>query len=87
MDIDINHLKTCNRLVNEFLFEENLVSIHTIHYEIYHGLSLTYALKRHINLRHVHLVLATIDDLYILLNGLIPNVQILIIELFQTKIT
>ncbi|CAF1222920.1 unnamed protein product [Adineta steineri] len=87
MDIDINHLKTCNRLVNEFLFEENLVSIHTIHYEIYHGLSLTYALKRHINLRHVHLVLATVDDLYILLNGLIPNVQILIIELFQTKIS
>jgi len=78
--------KTCNVLINQLLFNGNLPSIHTICYETYNGLFLNNSLISHINLRHVHLALATIDDLYILLNGLIPNVQTLIIELCQSRI-
>ncbi len=84
--LDMNCRKTCNVLINQLLFNGNLPSIDMICYETYHGLYLNNSLISHINLRHVHLALETIDDLYLLLNGLIPNVQTLIIELCQSSI-
>jgi hypothetical protein len=60
--------------------------INTIHIEIDHGLVLNKSLIPHENLRNVYFVLKTIDDLYILLDGLIPNVQTMIIQLCQSRI-
>ncbi|CAF3093098.1 unnamed protein product [Rotaria sp. Silwood2] len=63
-----------------------LLSLHTIRIELLHGLALYHSLRSHKNLRHVEIILKTIDDLYILLDGLIPNVQSLIVHLTQTRI-
>ncbi|CAF2913634.1 unnamed protein product, partial [Rotaria sp. Silwood2] len=63
-----------------------LLSLHTIRIELLHGLALYHSLRSHKNLRHVEIILKTIDDLYILLDGLIPNVQSLIVHSTQTRI-
>ncbi|CAF3106713.1 unnamed protein product, partial [Rotaria sp. Silwood2] len=74
--IHMDDLETCNNLFNQLLFNEKQISsIHTIDYQIYNGLLLNKLLISHDNLRNVNLVLQTIDDLYILLDGLVPNVQ------------
>ncbi|CAF1178595.1 unnamed protein product [Rotaria sordida] len=84
---DMEDLKTCHILFNQLLFNEKQISsIHTIDYKIYNGLLLNKSLKSHDNLRSVNLVLQTIDDLYILLNGLVPNVQMMIIKLCRSTI-
>ncbi|CAF4619718.1 unnamed protein product [Rotaria sp. Silwood1] len=82
----MDYLKTCNILFNQLLFNEKQISsIRTINYQIYYGLLLNKSLISHDNLRNVNLVLQTIDDLYILLDGLVPNVQTMIIRVFQSK--
>ena len=83
----MDYLQTCNILINQLLFNEKQISsLHTINYQIYNGLLLSKcSLISHDNLRNVNLVLQTCDDLYILLDGLFPNVQTMIIKLFQSK--
>jgi len=81
----MDYLETCNILINQILFNEKTSSIHTIYYKIYDGLLLNESLISHDNLRNVNLVLQTIDDLYRLLNGLVPNVQTMIVKLCQSK--
>ncbi|CAF1319903.1 unnamed protein product [Rotaria sordida] len=84
---NMDDLETCNILFNQLLFNKKQISsIHTIDYKIYNGLLLSESLRFHNNLQNVNLVLQTIDDLYILLNGLVPNVQKMIIKLCQARI-
>jgi hypothetical protein len=61
-------------------------SLHTVTLQSFDGLSLYNSLKPHQNLRYINISLQTIDDLFILLNGLIPNVQTLIVQLCQRRI-
>jgi hypothetical protein len=82
----MDYLQKCNILINQLLFNEKISSIHTIYYQIYNGLLLNKSLISHDNLRNVNLILQTIDDLYILLDGLVPNVQTMIIKLCQPRI-
>ncbi len=44
------------------------------------------SLVPHQNLRNINLHLKTIDDLFILLDGLVPNIQTMIIQLCQKRI-
>ncbi|CAF4640001.1 unnamed protein product, partial [Rotaria sp. Silwood2] len=76
----------CDGSIGRILFNKKLLSLHTIKIELLYGLSLYHSLRSHENLRHVEIILRTIDDLYILLDGLIPNVQSLIVHLTQTRI-
>ena len=78
-------LKT-DSIINLLLFSGLLCTLHTIKIEQYDGLSLYNCLSPHQTLRHVHIILLTIDDLYILLNGLIPNVETMIVQLRQSRI-
>ncbi|CAF4953286.1 unnamed protein product [Rotaria sp. Silwood1] len=89
LDVNENmgYLETCNILINLLLFnEEQISSLYTINYQIYNGLLLSKSLIFHDNLGNINLALQTIDDLYILLNGLVPNIQTMIIELCQSRI-
>jgi hypothetical protein len=54
--------------------------------EIPDGLKFSKSLKSHQILRNVNLILQTIDDLYVLLDGLVPNVQKMIIQLCQSRL-
>ncbi len=72
--------------LNQFLFNEKFCLIERIFLEIHCGFNLNKSLISHKNLRDVDLILKTIDDLFILLDGLIPNVEIMIIRLCRRKI-
>jgi hypothetical protein len=63
-----------------------MFSIHTLVLEMNNGLSLNKVLIPHRNLRNINLNLKTIDDLFILLDGLVPNIQTMIIHLSQKRI-
>jgi hypothetical protein len=63
-----------------------MTHLHTIIIQPFYGLSLYKCLIPHQNLRHVNIYLQTIDDLFLLLNGLIPNVQTMIVYLRQSRI-
>ncbi|CAF2965113.1 unnamed protein product, partial [Rotaria sp. Silwood2] len=73
-------------IINRLLFSGQMCTLHKIKIEVYDGLSLYKCLIPHQSLRHVHIILQTIDDLYILLNGLIPNVETMIVQLHQSRI-
>src|SRR5262249_26256277 len=79
-------VQSCHRWVIQLLFEERIDSIENISIEIHNGLILMKSLIPNENLRNISLVLQTIDDLYVLLDGLVPNVEILVIELCQQRI-
>ena len=61
--------------LNQFLFNEKYRSIKQMSLEIHCIFCLTKSLISHENLRNVDLIFQTIDDLFILLDGLIPNVE------------
>jgi hypothetical protein len=50
------------------------------------GLTLFKTLLANHSLQNIDLVLETIDDLYVLLDGLLPNLEKLIIQLRQSRI-
>ncbi len=81
LDYPISHTS-----INQIIFDGKMFSIQTLFLEINNGLSLNKSLISHQNLRNVNLHLQTIDDLFILLDGLIPNVQIMIIQLYKKRI-
>ncbi|CAF1455040.1 unnamed protein product [Rotaria sordida] len=85
-DKDLSFEESCDGSIGRILFNNKLSSLRTIKIELLSGLSLYQSLISHENLRHIEIILKTIDDLYILLDGLIPNVQLLIIHLTQTRI-
>jgi hypothetical protein len=72
--------------INRILFNNRLSTLHQIDIQSFDGLSLYKYLIPHQNLRYVNIHLHTIDDLYLLLNGLIPNIQILCVQLQQTRL-
>lgn len=57
--------------INRNLFQNRLPTLNQIHIQSPGGLSLHKSLLAHENLRHVSIYLRTIDDLYLLLDGLI----------------
>ncbi|CAF3081467.1 unnamed protein product [Rotaria sp. Silwood2] len=75
-----------NVSINQFLFDKILPSLNTVSIELNDGLILNKSLVSHHNLRHINLNLQTIDDLYILLDGLVPNAQTMIIKICQSRI-
>jgi len=82
----MDYLESCNILINQFLFNNKISSIHTISYQIYNGLLLNSSLVSNENLRNINLTLQTIDDLYILLEGLVPLAQTMSITLCQARV-
>ncbi|CAF3279040.1 unnamed protein product [Rotaria sp. Silwood2] len=78
--------ETQDMSIGVLLFHGLLSALHTVHIELPNGLLLYESLSPHQTLRHVHMTLQTIDDLYILLNGLVPNVETMIVELRQARL-
>ncbi|CAF1587533.1 unnamed protein product [Rotaria sp. Silwood1] len=85
-DFDISYVGKNDIIINRLLFSGQMCTLHTIKIELNNGLSLYKCLIPHQSLRHVQIILRTIDDLYILLNGLIPNVETMIVQLSQSRI-
>jgi len=84
---DIDLIQPCHLSINQLLFDKKMNSISSnIYIEINDGLILSNSLIPNQNLRIVNLILPTIDDLYILLDGLVPNVETMIIQLCQQRI-
>ena len=79
------HVK-CNKFIRELLFDGQLSTINTVSIEINFGLVLSKALICHENFRNINFFLQTIDDLYVLLDGLVPNVQTMTIQLYQSRL-
>ncbi|CAF1186338.1 unnamed protein product [Rotaria sordida] len=72
--------------IGRLLFDGLLSTVHTVNIELPNGLLLHKLLRPHQTLRHVQIVLQTIDDLYILLSGLVPNVETMSVELRQARL-
>ncbi|CAF4225049.1 unnamed protein product [Rotaria sp. Silwood2] len=81
------NIDKCDQLFNELLFTGQMCTLHTVTLESLNGLSLYRYLKPHQGLRHFNIILQTIDDLYILLNGLVPNIETLMVQLRQSRLS
>ncbi|CAF1218090.1 unnamed protein product [Rotaria sordida] len=77
--------ESCDTTINQFLFSTQMSSLHEIIIHIPDGLILHESLVPNESLRHIDIVLQTIDDLYILLDGLVPNVEKLIIRIRYSR--
>jgi hypothetical protein len=75
-----------NTSINDLLFNDQVRSLKSVDIEIADGILLNKSLISHHSLTNVNLVLQTIDDLYILLDGLVPNVQTMTIQLCRSRI-
>lgn len=76
----------CDRTIQQILFVRQICSLHEVIIDMPFGLTLYKGLGANRFLQNIDLVLETIDDLYILLDGLIPNIQKMIIQLRQSRI-
>ena len=84
--LGINYQNTCEDSINRLLFTGQVCALRTIIHDFSNGLVLKKALQPHQMLRHIDIVLRTIDDLYILLDGLVPNVEKMIIQLHKSRV-
>jgi hypothetical protein len=84
--LDIDCFPTCNESISKLLFNGKICSMTNVSIEITDGLLLTKSFISHQILTNINLILQIIDDLYVLLDGLVPNVQIMIIQLCQSRI-
>jgi len=84
--LDVDDFPLHDLSMNKFLFNKPMPCLHTVCIEIPDGLKLSKSLTSHQILRNVNLILQTIDDLYVLLDGLVPNVQKMIIQLCQSRL-
>ncbi len=71
---------------NQFLFYGQINKLQKSLIQPFYPIALYKCLVPHYGLTHVDIVLQTIVDLHLLLNGLIPNIQKLIIELRQSRL-
>ncbi|CAF3016374.1 unnamed protein product [Rotaria sp. Silwood2] len=72
--------------VYRFLFTRRIPSLQTIIVNEPDGITLFKTLIPHENLRYIDITVETIDDLYVLLDGLVPNVEKMIIQISQSRI-
>jgi hypothetical protein len=68
------------------LFDGQICSLHEFIIDMSVGLTLYKTLQPNHSLQNIDLVLETIDDLYVLLDGLVPNIEKMIIQLRQSRI-
>ncbi|CAF3302282.1 unnamed protein product, partial [Rotaria sp. Silwood2] len=72
--------------INRLVFgRRRMYSLHKLIIDFSDGLELYKRLIPHKSLRYIDLVLKTIDDLYILLDGLVPNIEKMIIQLHHSR--
>jgi hypothetical protein len=76
----------CDSTILRLLFNTQMCSLHEVIIDVPDGLMLYKTLIPNQSITYIHLVLETIDDLYILLDGLIPNVEKVIIRLRHPRI-
>ncbi|CAF3710208.1 unnamed protein product [Adineta steineri] len=72
--------------LNQFLVNKEMPLLETISIEFNNGLILSKSLTSYLTVQNVNLFLQTIDDLYILLDGLVPNVQTMTVHLIQPRL-
>ncbi|CAF1285981.1 unnamed protein product [Adineta steineri] len=84
-DLDFLLDDSCDATINQFLFGTQISSLHEVIIHTPDGLMLRNSLVPNESLRHIDIALLSIDDLYILLDGLVPNVEKLIIQLLDSQ--
>ncbi len=78
--------ETYDLSIYRFLFTGRMPSLQTIIVNEPDGIILFKSLIPHENLRYIDITLETIDDLYILLDGLVPNVEKMFIQISQSRV-
>ncbi|CAF3394730.1 unnamed protein product, partial [Rotaria sp. Silwood2] len=78
--------ESVNLFINQFLFKKPIYSLQKFIFQSIDGLALYKTLTSNQNLQHINITLQTIDDLYLLLDGLIPNIKTIIVQLCQTRL-
>ncbi|CAF1113733.1 unnamed protein product [Rotaria sordida] len=73
-------------VIHQFLFGKRICSLHKVIIDIPDGLVLCNPLVANQYLQNIDLALETIDDLYLLLGGLLPNIEKMIIQLRRSRI-
>ncbi|CAF2013557.1 unnamed protein product [Rotaria magnacalcarata] len=80
-------IEYCDTVLSYILFIHPMSSLHTVIVEPFDGLPLYKSMAPNENLRHINITLLRIDDLYILLNGFVPNIEILSVRLCQSRLS
>ncbi len=68
-----------------FLFGRSISCLREIGIDVPNGVMLYKSLTPNESIKNIDLVLETVDDLYVLLDGLVPNVEKLVIHLRQPR--
>ncbi|CAF1258387.1 unnamed protein product [Rotaria sp. Silwood1] len=84
---ELSHIDQSDIPFNKLLFAGRMCTLHIVIFETFYGLSLYKTLKPHQSLRHFNIVLQKIDDLYILISGLVPNIETLIVQLRESGLS
>lgn len=86
LNLDMDYMASCDTTIYHLLFEKQINSLQTIIIKPSYGFSLYKSLIPNQNIRHIEILLRTIDDLYVLLSGIVPNVKTIIVKLRQTRL-
>jgi hypothetical protein len=86
IDLDLSGVWPSYSSIIRLLFEKEINSLEKLLIQPIDGISLCQSLIPNRNIRNINIYLQTIDDLFILLNGILPNVQIMIVRLCQKRI-
>jgi hypothetical protein len=86
IDEDLRYVWTIHSSIIRLLFEKEINSLEKLVIQPINGISLCQSLIPNKNIRNINIYLQTIDDLFILLNGILPNIQIMIVRLCQKRL-
>ncbi|CAF2382661.1 unnamed protein product [Rotaria sp. Silwood2] len=85
-DMKFRVRERCDATINQFLFNKQISSLHQVIIDVPDGLALHKTLIPNQYLKNIDLVVETVDDLYVLLSGLVPNIEKMIIRLRRSRI-
>ncbi|CAF4793616.1 unnamed protein product [Rotaria sp. Silwood1] len=84
--VQSRHRERSDLTIAQFLFGRQSSSLNKVIIDTLDGFILYQLLLPNQSITYIDLVLETIDDLYILLSGLVPNVETMIIQLRRSRI-
>jgi hypothetical protein len=86
IDEDTSYFWPSYSSIIRLLFEKKINSFEKLVIQPINGISLYQSLTPNIHMIYINIYLQTIDDLFILLNGILPNVKIMIVRLCQKRL-
>lgn len=73
-------------IITYLLFDEPIYTLKKLAIQTINGISLYRTLTPNINLNYINIYLQTLDNLFILLNGIVTNVKIMIVKICQKQL-